>query len=131
MCTQAGCVTLNAPDRCTFSTGSSRSGLNLWKGPVAEDPGVVDDDVDPAKRLHSLPNDGSAPFGSCHAVVVGDRLPTESLDLKMTEPRLFDNRQEWVRAVAIDNQSRYVAAGSGRGSIRIWDADDGRLVVEL
>jgi len=39
---------------------------------------------------------------------------------------VFENQGEWVRAVALDPSGRYVAAGSGRGTIRIWDRSTGQ-----
>ena len=47
----AWCEQLNVPFRCTASTASKSASFHLQQRPVADDPGVVHEDVDAAERV--------------------------------------------------------------------------------
>ena len=81
MWTHAGLVTLNAPFRCTSSTGSSRSGVHVVERLVAQDAGVVDHDVDAAEGVDRRLHDRLAALGRGDRVGVGDGLAAGRLDL--------------------------------------------------
>ena len=81
MTVQAGCVTLNAPWRWTSITGSNSVGVHVVERLVAQDAGVVDDDVDGAERVDRGLHDRLAAFGCGDRVGVGDGLAAGGLDL--------------------------------------------------
>ena len=57
------------------------SGVHVLERLVAQDAGVVDDDVDPAEGVERGLDDGLAALGRGDAVVVGDGLAAGGLDL--------------------------------------------------
>ena len=55
-------------------------GCHVLEGLVAEDAGVVDDDVDPVVGIDRRLDDGLPALGGRHAVVIGDGLAAEVAD---------------------------------------------------
>ena len=62
-------------------TGLEQLGGHVVERLVAQDAGVVDDDVDRAERVERGLHDGLAALGGGHAVGVGDGLAAEAVDL--------------------------------------------------
>ncbi len=64
-----------------LENGVVHGGIHVVERLVAEDAGIVDDDVDRAEGFDGGRHDGGPSFGSGDRVGVGDRLTAESLDL--------------------------------------------------
>jgi WD40 repeat protein len=57
---------------------------------------------------------------------------TRQFDAKShSQVRQYDGHRDWVLSVAFDPQSRRVASGGFDGLIRVWNADDGKLITSF
>jgi hypothetical protein len=112
-------VAWDAAGKNVFSAGRDRR-IREWNASDVKPMGEITGFAAEPFRLETL--EGML-FCSC-----ADGVVREYSQEKRELVRAFPKMPEWVYCVAVDAKNRRVAAGCYNGEVRVWNADDGKLV---